>query len=131
MVDMAQINARTAQDQLAVMGVHGGLAFLGPYEPGFWAYFTQSPEWNDGGPDPMDRWSKRVIDVIADDLGGTARYPFGTTPFPGFFDHAKQASGTWQSPLGMLVHADAGLLISYRGVLDFGPVELPHMDTPR
>ena len=46
------------------------LLLIGPAEPGFWPHFTQSPEWQDGAPDPMDRWSRRVIVRIACDLGG-------------------------------------------------------------
>ena len=119
------INHRAARDHLCVVAVNGSHAFLGPLEPGFWAHFTQSDEWNDGAENPMDRWSRRVIDAIAADLGGVAGYPFGPAPYPDFFDLARTAGGTWQSPVGMLVHADAGLMVSYRGVLNFAATATP------
>ena len=43
----------------------GTVVLLGPREPGFWTTFTASPEWQDGAPDPMDRWSTRVINAAA------------------------------------------------------------------
>ena len=46
----------------------GTLVLLGPREPGFWPAFTASPEYADAAPDPMDRWSSRVIGDLADDL---------------------------------------------------------------
>ena len=82
------IRLRSARAQLSVMGTvteelpHGikTLFLLGPLEPGFWPYFLASPEYLDGAPDPMDRWSARVIGAMADDLGGEAFFPFGPPP---------------------------------------------------
>lgn len=37
------------------------LLMLGPAEPGFWPHLTTQPEWQDRQPDPVDRWSRRVI----------------------------------------------------------------------
>ena len=41
------------------------ITLIGPDEPRFWAIFTQSDEYRDGAPDPMDRWSRRVISAVA------------------------------------------------------------------
>ena len=49
------------------------VALLSPDEPRFWDIFTASPESADGAPDPVDRWSRRVVGGIACALGGKGR----------------------------------------------------------
>lgn len=104
----------------------GSLLMLGPLEPGFWAGFTQSGEYLDEQPDPMDRWSRRVIGQLAEDLGAQALFPFGGPPFQPFIGWAMRTGRAWQSPAGMLVHDGAGLMVSYRGALGLADVvDLP------
>lgn len=93
------------------------LLMIGPAEPGFWDHFTQSPEWLDGSANPLDRWSRRVIGRLACDLGGKALFPFGGPPYHPFFQWALRTGRAWQSPVRLLVQADQGLLVSFRGVL--------------
>lgn len=95
----------------------GTLLLLGPAEPGFWAHVRAAPEFSDGGPDPMDRWSERVIGDIAKDTGATALFPFGGPPWRPFVGWALRSGRAWQSPVGLLVHDRAGLMVSYRGAL--------------
>lgn len=90
---------------------------LGPKEPGFWAHFTQSPEYTDGQPDPIDRWSARVISGIAAELGGSAYFPFGGPPYRPFIGWALRTGRVWQSPAGPLVHDRAGMMVSFRGAI--------------
>ncbi len=92
------------------------LLLLGPREPGFWAHINASPEW-DGAPDPFDRWSRRVIGTLACDLGGKALFPFGGKPYHPFFNWAVRTGRIWQSPVRLLVHDEAGLMLSFRGAL--------------
>ncbi|QMU56852.1 MAG: ferredoxin [Boseongicola sp.] len=94
----------------------GTLVLLGPKEPGFWANFTATPEWNDGIEDPMNRWSTRVISAAAADLGATALFPFGQPVRP-FLSWALKSGRAWQSPVMLLVHDTAGMMVSYRGAL--------------
>lgn len=94
----------------------GTVVLLGPREPGFWTTFTASPEWQDGAPDPMDRWSTRVINAAARDLGATPLFPFGAPVRP-FFTWALRSGRAWASPVMLLVHDTAGLLVSYRAAL--------------
>jgi epoxyqueuosine reductase len=102
------------------------LLMLGPKEPGFWAHFTAQPEWGDGLPDPMDRWSRRVIGTMACDLGAKAVFPFGGPPHHPFFRWALKTGRIWESPVRLLVHAEQGLFISFRGALALKhPVDLP------
>ncbi|MDV7202389.1 hypothetical protein RYZ18_13730 [Roseovarius sp. 10] len=46
------------------------VVLLGPDEPRFWSAFEDSSEYRDGAPDPMDRWSARVIGDWAREIGG-------------------------------------------------------------
>ncbi len=102
------------------------LILLGPREPGFWPAVTATPEFQDSAPDPMDRWSQRVIDQLATDLGATPLYPFGGPPFQPFIGWALRSGRAWSSPVTLLVHDRAGLFVSYRGALAFDHrIDLP------
>ncbi|WP_299931634.1 ferredoxin [uncultured Pelagimonas sp.] len=90
------------------------LALLGPDEPDFWGIFTQSPEYLDGEPDPMDRWSKRITMPLAERWQGQALFPSDGPPYPPFLGWATASGAAWSSPVGLLVHKDAGLFVSYR-----------------
>lgn len=94
----------------------GTLVLFGPAEPGFWAHVTATPEFNDGAPDPLDRWSHRVISALADASGGAALFPFGTPARP-FISWALRSGRSWVSPVALLVHDTAGLLLSFRGAV--------------
>jgi hypothetical protein len=93
------------------------LILLGPYETGFWAHFSASPEMLDGQPDPLDRWSKRVVTPLASELGGTAVFPFGGPPYQPFIAWALRSQRCWVSPSGLLVHDKEGLFVSFRGAI--------------
>ncbi|MCU4654089.1 ferredoxin [Roseibacterium sp. SDUM158016] len=95
----------------------GTLILLGPSEPGFWPHLTGQPEWRNADPDPFDRWSRRVIGQIACDLGAKALFPFAGPPWQPFIAWAKRSGRAWESPVGFLVHDQAGLMVSYRGAL--------------
>lgn len=93
------------------------LLLLGPHEPGFWARITEAPEWREGGLDPLDRWSARVIGGLAARLGAEALFPFTGPPWLPFFSWAERTGRAWPSPVRLLVHDRAGLMVSYRGAL--------------
>ncbi|WGW05261.1 4Fe-4S dicluster domain-containing protein [Tropicibacter oceani] len=95
----------------------GTVLLLGPDEPAFWGQFTTSAEYQDGLPDPLDRWSKRCIGALADSWGGTAVFPSDGPPYPPFIRWAERSGQAWPSPVQLLVQADAGLFISYRGAV--------------
>lgn len=96
----------------------GTLILLGA-GPGFWPAFRAAPEAADGAPDPVDRWSARVICDMAGTLGARAHFPFGGPPYAPFIDWALKSGRAFSSPTGMLVHDRVGLMISYRGALHF------------
>jgi hypothetical protein len=129
MTGLQAIESRAARDRLMVAGAfHPGpgdglppdiatLILLAPAEPGYWAHVTASAEWTDGATDPIDRWSTRVIGQLAAELDGRAWFPFGGPPHAPFFAWARRSGRAWASPVTLLVHDVAGLMISYRGAI--------------
>ena len=84
-----------------------------------WDAFAASPEASDGCADPLDRWSRRVIEALARELGATALFPFGGPPWLPFQQWARRAEPVHASPIGILIHPRYGLWHSYRGALGF------------
>lgn len=70
-------------------------------------------------PDPLDRWSRRVTDALAEALGAAPLYPFGGPPHHPFQRWARRAEAVYPSPIGALIHPDYGLWHAYRGALAF------------
>lgn len=94
-----------------------------------WPHFAASPEARDGEPHPLDRWSKRVIDGLAQEFGASAFYPFGGPPYLPFQRWAQRGDEVFASPLGIYIHPEHGLWHSYRGALGFYQVlDLPVRD---
>lgn len=104
------------KDDAAPIGTRT-LVLLGPDEPAFWRIFTSSPEYLDGAPHPLDRWSKRVVMDCAAPVGGKALFPYDGPPYPPFLRWAARTGDSWSSPVGLLVHKSAGLFISFRAAL--------------
>jgi epoxyqueuosine reductase len=73
------------------------------------------PEFTDGRPDPIDRWSRRVIGHMACDLGAKALFPFGGPPWHPFIAgrNARAAPGKARWASSSMIKA--GLMVSYRG----------------
>lgn len=110
------------------------LVLLGNIGRSIWPTFAASPEAADGLPDPMNRWSARVIGALADQLGGLALFPFGGPPYHPFLRWAQRAEALSPSPLGMLIHPVFGLWHAYRGAIALGqdlkPKPVPVVDSP-
>lgn len=68
--------------------------------------------------DPLDDWSKAIIQPIAAALGATAYFP-SDPPWQPFQRWAVQAEGLKASPLGILIHPEYGVWHGYRGALGF------------
>lgn len=80
----------------------------------FWPSFKASPEFSDGQPDPLDRWSRRVIQAAGPDLAFVS--PNDGPPYAPL--HALSAGGSlFPSPLGMMAHTEFGLWTAVRGLL--------------
>jgi len=131
MPTLGQVAALAEAEGLAVLGgLHPGpgdgappgtgtLVLLGPDGAGFWDRFRASAEYRDAAPEPLNRWSERVIGGLAAGLGAEARFPFGGPPWQPFTAWARRSGEAWDSPVGLLVHARLGLFVSYRGALAF------------
>lgn len=124
-----RLQAALAAERLVALGVCSpdpgfcpagtrALVLIGPQGgAGWWRHVTASPEWVNGGADPLDRWSRRVLGRIAVGLEAAALFPFDGPPWPPFQKWALQSGRMWQSPVGLLVHPQAGLWVSFRGAL--------------
>ena len=55
-----------------------------------WDAFAASPEAHDGLDHPLDRFSRRVIDALAQNLGAAALYSFGGPPYWPFQQWARR-----------------------------------------
>lgn len=106
------------------------LVLLGNAGSSLWPAFSRSAEYRDGRPHPLDRWSARVGETLAQSLGGLALYPFGGPPHHPFLHWARKAEAVSPSPVGMLIHADYGLWHAYRFALVLGETleDLPAPD---
>ncbi|MDR3496649.1 MAG: ferredoxin [Ancalomicrobiaceae bacterium] len=101
------------------------LVLLGWPASDHWRIFTSSPEYADRTPNPLDRWTRRVVDALATDVGATPLYPFGGPPWQPFQAWAQRAGIARPSPIGLLIHPRYGLWHSYRAALAFArPVVL-------
>ena len=133
MTSLHEISDAAAEHGLIVMGAFreaapSTLVLLGTGGP-FWEKFQASDEYLDGNPHALDRWSGRVVGALAFGFGASAEFPFGGPPYAPFIDYAKRTGRAWASPVGMLVHDEAGLMISFRGALRFA-TSLPLPDAP-
>lgn len=116
-----EIEQSAADVGLIVMGTvpNGGTLVLLGTGPAFWPVFVESPEQRDGLPDPIDRWSQRIVDGLASHMDANAVYPFGGPPYEPFTSWALASGRAYQSPVGMLVHDTVGMMVSFRGALQF------------
>lgn len=98
------------------------LVLVGPDGGKFWPIFIASAEYRDRRPNPLDRWTKRIIAPIARRTAARAYFPFGTSPVRPFVAWALDSRQIWQSPVGLLVHGRHGLDVSFRAALAFDAV---------
>lgn len=119
-MNWAELEDRASPHGLILMGtLHEGggtIALLGAGN-GIWPAFTAADEYSDGRPDPLDRWSKRVVGALAASYGASSIFPSDGPPYAPFIAWARATGRFWQSPTGMLVHDQAGLMISIRGAI--------------
>jgi len=87
---------------------------------------SEEPAFKTGGSEPLDSWSRSAITTLGATLDAEPLFPFGGPPFNPFISWALKTGETWQSPVGLLVHKNAGLLVSFRGALKFRR----HIDLP-
>jgi ferredoxin len=103
----------------------GTLVMVGSVGQRFWTVLQPSPEAR--APDPIDRWTARVLTGLADGV----LFPFGGPPHHPFQRWARRADPSlWPSPLGVLIHPEFGLWHALRGALLFkARLELPPIES--
>lgn len=92
-----------------------------------WPHFEQFRALH-RGPDLLDRWTKQVIEPMAEAFSCAALYPFEKPWWP-FQRWISQSEGLSTSPLGILIHPQFGLWHGYRAALGFDT--LIQMPAPR
>jgi hypothetical protein len=106
--------------RVPVPGYDSGTLILIGAASTFWKVLSTAPEGRDNRPDPVDRYSRRVIEILARDHGAqNAEFPFGGPPYAPFVAWALASGRAFTSPSQLLVHDEVGMLISYRGALFF------------
>ena len=68
--------------------------------------------------DPLDTWTRSVLQPIAVSLGADFIHP-SDEPFQPFQRWAQRAEGIARSPIGILIHPEYGLWHAYRGAFVF------------
>ncbi len=109
------------------LGSDVSIALVGNIGSSYWPVFSQSCEYRDGKPDPLDRWSRRVAEPVAKAIGARAIYPFEGPPYYPFLQWAKRAEPLSQSPMGLMIHPNYGLWHSYRFGLLLSEAKAPDM----
>ncbi len=101
------------------------VVMIGNAGPAMWRAFAATAPH---GPDPLDTWTRGVLDKIAEDFGASALYPFTGPPYYPFQRWAMRAEDVSPSPIGPLIHPVYGLWHAYRGALVFKerlPIQTP------
>ena len=119
------------------------IRLIGNSGSSMWSAFSQSSEYQDGQPDPLDRWSQRVGDQIASKMGSEVLYPFLLYPlnnsslmkqtgvkeafvketfdkeprYAPFIDWARRSDQLCSSKMGLSIHPKFGLWHAYRFAL--------------
>ncbi|MCP4492183.1 MAG: 4Fe-4S dicluster domain-containing protein [Gammaproteobacteria bacterium] len=93
------------------------IALVGNIGSSFWSVFSQTKEFVDGKPDPLDRWSVRVARQLAPEFDAIPVFPSQGPPYPPFLQWAQRAENLHQSPLGLMIHPQYGLWHAYRFAL--------------
>ena len=132
-MNVAHLSAAAATQGLFIMAEcpdpesKGTIVLIGA-DATFWGGFTTSPEYKNNVPNPVDTWSKRIITRLAD--GRPTVYPSDGPPYAPFIQWALGRDQFFQSPIGMMVHQKAGLMISIRGAIELSqPYAAPTSST--
>lgn len=93
----------------------GSVVLIGNAGPALWPAFAAGRR---DEPHPLDRWSERVVNPIAQHLGARAVYP-SDQPYAPFLAWATAAEPLHASPLGLTIHPTYGLWHAFRAALLF------------
>lgn len=103
--------------QLPAFPTAEAIVLVGSRGSEFWSHFKTSEEFHDGQAHPLDRWSKKLGDTLAKELGGQAAHPNDGPPYHPFLQWAKEAESLESSPISVAMHPQYGLWHAYRFAL--------------
>lgn len=106
----------TIQPDDQLLMTTGSVILVGQLTEG-WEKFTASTEYQDGKPNPLDRYSQRICTDIADKLQGQVIMPSDGPPFYPFQRWAQRTEMVKPSPIGLLLHPTFGLWHAYRAAI--------------
>lgn len=101
---------------------------VGHFGSAIWPHFIKWRQLQPELIDPLDAWSKSVLNGMAMEFGAVAVFP-SDLPYQPFQQWAKRAEGLSASPLGLLIHPRYGLWQAFRGALLFDcEIEFPQQN---
>ena len=139
-MDYQRVQDAVAETDLEVLGgfhpepadrVPGGpktVILTGNAGPDMWAAFegAVTAEERQQAENPLDDWTRRILEKVAGALSAAALFPFTGPPYLPFQGWALRAGGVHVSPIGPLIDPKFGLWHAYRGALAFDQrLELP------
>ena len=109
--------ALTSSEQ-EIFGLPGppNAILIGNHGPAMWEAFREDGG-EDDGPDPLDRWTRGVIEPRVEDAGLRCLFPFDGPPWPPFGQWAIRTRQMFDSPLGLKIHGREGIWIAFRAVI--------------
>lgn len=95
------------------------VALIGNEGAAYWHHFQNwCDDQTESVENPLDSWSRQVINEVANRFGGVVLMP-NDRPYPPFQRWAMKAHGLRPSPIGPLIDARFGLWHAYRGAILF------------
>ncbi len=94
----------------------------------FWQNFIHSPEYEAGSPNPMDDWTRRVMDDFAKKFGGEALFPSDGPPYQPFQRWSSRAERLYPSPIGLYISPNWGTWHALRAAILF-PMAVANLPT--
>lgn len=97
------------------------VVLVGHFGSSIWPHFARWQQDHPGVQDPLDTWSKDILNAVAVKFDAIAAFP-SDKPYLPFQQWATCAEGLRTSPLGILIHPQYGLWQAFRGALLFDRV---------
>ncbi|WP_419902203.1 ferredoxin [Kiloniella sp.] len=83
----------------------------------FWNRFTQSSEYKADSQNPMDNWTRRVMEDLAKNFGGEVLFPSDGPPYYPFQRWSSRAESLYPSPIGLYISHDWGTWHALRAAI--------------
>lgn len=112
-----------------------GALLVGSGGPAFFDRFARAAEASDDAPNPLDRYTRRVVERAVEDglepldVRRAVHFPFGTQPLIPFQRLGRAAGLGGPGPLGLQIHPTYGAWWAYRALVVVDR-ELPALPPP-